>query len=147
MARYRATIRRSNASEAVPAMNDARILYRDAEDHCTIAMITRLLLIALAALGCFGTVGAFAEEAFPSRPIVIVVPFPPGGSADVVIRPIAQIMSEHIGQAVVVDNRPGGAGNVGAIAVKLAAPDGYTLFMGNTSTHAINAALFDNLRF
>jgi tripartite-type tricarboxylate transporter receptor subunit TctC len=112
-----------------------------------VAMISRLLLIALAALGGLGTAGAFAQDAFPSRPIVIVVPFPPGGSADVVIRPIAQIMSERIGQAVVVDNRPGGAGNVGAMAVKLAAPDGYTLFMGNTSTHAINAALFDNLRF
>jgi tripartite-type tricarboxylate transporter receptor subunit TctC len=111
-----------------------------------IEMIARLgLLIASAAL-VFAP-SAFAQDVFPSRPIVIVVPFPPGGSADVVIRPIAQKMSERIGQAVIVDNRPGGAGNVGAMAVKLAARDGYTLFLGNTGTHAINAALFDNLRF
>jgi len=64
-----------------------------------------------------------------------------------VMRPIAQRMSESIKQTVIIDNRPGGAGNVGAMAVKLATPDGYTLFLGNTGTHAINPALFDNLRF
>ena len=79
--------------------------------------------ISLALLGSLLLVsGAFAQDTFASRPIVIVVPFPPGGCADVVMRPIAQKMSESINQAVIIDNRPGGAGNVGAMAVKLAAP-------------------------
>jgi tripartite-type tricarboxylate transporter receptor subunit TctC len=84
---------------------------------------------------------------FPSRPITIVVPFTPGGSADVLMRLVGQKLSESVKQPVLLDNRPGGGGNVGALAVKLAPPDGYTLFMAHTGTHAVNVALYPDLKF
>jgi tripartite-type tricarboxylate transporter receptor subunit TctC len=91
---------------------------------------------------------AFAQhDDFPSRAITIVVPFTPGGSADVLMRLVGQKLSESVKQPVLIDNRPGGGGNVGALAVKLAAPDGYTLFMAHTGTHAVNVALYPDLKF
>jgi len=84
---------------------------------------------------------------FPSRPITIVVPFTPGGSADVLMRLVGQKLSESVKQPVLLDNRPGGGGNVGALAVKLAPPDGYTLFMAHTGTHAVNVTLYPDLKF
>jgi tripartite-type tricarboxylate transporter receptor subunit TctC len=88
-----------------------------------------------------------AEAAWPTRPITYVVPFTPGGSTDVIGRVIAQKLSEALGQPVVVDNRPGAAGAVGASYVAKAKPDGYTLFGGTISTHAINASLYKNLPY
>lgn len=93
-----------------------------------------------------GTAIAVADN-FPSRPITIVVPYPPGGGSDPPMRLIAQKAAVDLGQPIVIDNRAGGAGNVGALAVKQAPPDGYTLFMGHVGTHAINVALFPDLRF
>jgi tripartite-type tricarboxylate transporter receptor subunit TctC len=91
---------------------------------------------------------AFAQhDDFPSRPITIVVPFTPGGSADVLMRLVGQKLSESVKQPVLLDNRPGGGGNVGALAVKLAPPDGYTLFMAHTGTHAVNVTLYPDLKF
>jgi tripartite-type tricarboxylate transporter receptor subunit TctC len=87
------------------------------------------------------------QDYFPSRPISIVIPFTPGGSADVLMRLVGQKLSESVKQPVLLDNRPGGGGNVGALAVKLAPPDGYTLFMAHTGTHAINVALYPDLKF
>jgi len=84
---------------------------------------------------------------FPSRPITIVVPFTPGGSADVLMRLVGQKLSESLKQPVLLDNRPGGGGNMGAVAVKLAPPDGYTLFMAHTGTHAVNVTLYQDLKF
>lgn len=84
---------------------------------------------------------------FPSRPITIVVPFTPGGSSDVLVRMVGQKLSQSVKQTVIVDNRAGGGGNVGAMAVKLAPPDGYTLFMAHTGTHAINVSLYPDLKF
>ena len=84
---------------------------------------------------------------FPSRPITIVIPFTPGGSADVLMRLVGQKLSESVKQPVLLDNRPGGGGNVGALAVKLAPPDGYTLFMAHTGTHAVNVTLYPDLKF
>ena len=84
---------------------------------------------------------------FPSRAITIVVPFTPGGSADVLMRLVGQKLSESVKQPVLLDNRPGGGGNVGALAVKLAPPDGYTLFMAHTGTHAVNASLYPDLKY
>src|SRR5262245_65743700 len=66
-----------------------------------------------------------AQDAFPSRPITIVVPFPPGGSAEALMRPIAERIRISTGQPVIIDSRPGGGGNVGAVAVKNAPADGY----------------------
>ena len=87
------------------------------------------------------------SDNYPSRPITILVPFAPGGSADTIIRPIAQKVAESLNATIVIDNRTGAGGNVAALATKQAAPDGYTLFLANNGTLAINPALFADLRF
>ena len=93
------------------------------------------------------TLPAVAQDKFPSRTITVVVPLPPGGSADPVMRLIAKKVSDSINQTVVVDNRPGGGGNIATKLVKQAEPNGYTLIMGNTSTHAVNVSLYSNPGF
>jgi len=101
---------------------------------------------ALAALaGLFAT--AVAAQAFPSKPIRIVAPFPPASVADVLARPIAQKMNETWGQPVIVDNRTGAAGNVGSEVGAKAPPDGYTLLLGTIGTNAINAALYSRMPY
>jgi tripartite-type tricarboxylate transporter receptor subunit TctC len=80
---------------------------------------------------------AFAQS-FPTRPITLVVPFAAGGSTDVVARIVGQKMSDILGQQVVIENRAGAGGNIGAAAVAKAAPDGYTILMGTISTHTLN---------
>jgi len=90
---------------------------------------------------------AQSTDKWPTRPITYVVPFTPGGSTDVIGRLIAQKLGEALGQPVVVDNKPGAAGAVGAGFVAKAKPDGYTLFGGTISTHAINASLYKNLPY
>jgi tripartite-type tricarboxylate transporter receptor subunit TctC len=87
------------------------------------------------------------SDDYPSRPITLIVPFAPGGSSDVVMRLVSKRVSESLKQTIVIDNRPGGAGNVAAVAVKNAPKDGYTLMMGHTGTHAINATLYPDLKF
>lgn len=84
---------------------------------------------------------------FPSHTITAIVPLPPGGSADPVMRLIAKQVSDSINQPVVVDNRPGGGGNIATKLVKQAEPNGYTLIMGNTSTHAVNVSLYTDPGF
>src|SRR6478752_4899461 len=79
---------------------------------------------------------------YPSRPITVIVPFPPGGSSDIVMRLVASKVAESIKQPIVIENRSGAAGNVAAMAIKNAAPDGYLLMMGHTGTHAMNSALY-----
>ncbi len=110
--------------------------------------ITRRAMLA----GTAATVAspAFAQ-AFPNRPINLVVPFAPGGSTDVVARIIAAKMSENMGTQVVVENRAGAGGGVGAAAVAKAAPDGYTILMATISTHTLNpimakTKLFDPIK-
>lgn len=92
---------------------------------------------------------AHADDAagFPSRPITILVPFAAGGSSDVVMRIVAKVASQTLGQPIVIENRSGAAGNIAAMVVKQAAPDGYTLMMGHTGSHAINATLYPDLKF
>ena len=80
---------------------------------------------------------AFAQS-FPTRPITLVVPFAAGGSTDVVARIVGQKMSDILGQQVIIENRAGAGGNIGAAAVAKAAPDGYTILMGTISTHTLN---------
>jgi tripartite-type tricarboxylate transporter receptor subunit TctC len=89
---------------------------------------------------------ARAEE-FPSHPITLLVPFAAGGSSDVVMRLVSRKVSESLKQTIVIENRPGGAGNVAAMAIKNAPPDGYNLMMGHTGSHAINATLYPDLKF
>ena len=90
---------------------------------------------------------AHAQTTYPSRPIRFIVPFTPGGSGDIFARPIAQKMSESMGQQVVVENRPGSGGVVGTEAAAKAAPDGYTMMMGLTANIAVNPALYAKLPY
>lgn len=83
-----------------------------------------------------------AAETWPGKPIRLVVPYPPGGATDVIGRTLAQRLSITLGQQVVVDNRAGAAGNIGAELVAKSPADGYTLLMGALTSHAINAALY-----
>jgi tripartite-type tricarboxylate transporter receptor subunit TctC len=101
--------------------------------------------MAAAALAPFAARG---QEAYPSRPIRIVIAYPPGGSTDVLGRALAQRLSEMWnGAAVVVENKPGGAATIGTRAVAEAAPDGYTLALGNNQTHASNQAMMKALPY
>jgi tripartite-type tricarboxylate transporter receptor subunit TctC len=90
---------------------------------------------------------AQAPSAYPSRPVKLVIPFPPGGPLDIVGRAIAQKLTDAWGQSVVVDNRPGAGGNIGADLVAKAAPDGYTIVMGALSTHAVNPSLYAKMPY
>ncbi|PZQ03308.1 MAG: ABC transporter substrate-binding protein [Variovorax paradoxus] len=106
----------------------------------------RRLAAALCALGLGLAVGQAFAQAYPSKPVKLVVPYPPGGPTDIVARVIAQRLQTQTGQAFVVENLPGAGGNTGAAAVARAAPDGYTLLVATTA-HAINPSLFKNLSY
>ena len=102
------------------------------------------LLMAGALLG----VGVIAQPAdFPNRPLRLVVPYPPGGSADLVGRMVAEKMSQSLKQSVVVDNKGGASGAIGSDFVSRAAPDGYTLLVAISDTHAINQAVMPQLPY
>lgn len=88
-----------------------------------------------------------AQEAYPTKPIKWIVPFPAGGGTDVIARLIAQQMSTKIGQPVVVDNRPGAGSMIGAQAIATAAPDGYTVGTVDMSTVAMNPSLYSNVPY
>ncbi len=88
-----------------------------------------------------------AWAAFPDKPVRLVVPFPPGGAADLMARSLAQNLGTQLGVQVIIDNRGGAGGTVAADMVKTAAPDGYTLMFATMGTHAINAALYPKLRY
>ena len=102
-------------------------------------------LLAAALLALAGA--AFAQAGYPSRPVTLVVPFPPGGGTDTGARLIAQKLSAKWGQQVVVENKGGAAGQIGADLVAKAKPDGYTILMGNIGTQAINPALYAKLPY
>jgi tripartite-type tricarboxylate transporter receptor subunit TctC len=103
----------------------------------------RLLALMLLAAAS----GASQAQAWPSKPIRIICPFPPGGIADIYSRLIAQRLGDVWGQPVVVENRSGAGGNIGAEAAARAAPDGYTLVMGNIGTHAASVGLYPKLPY
>ena len=88
-----------------------------------------------------------AAQTFPSKPIRIIAPFPPASVADVLARPMAPKMSETFSQSVIVDNRAGAGGNVGADLVAKSPPDGYTLLLGTVGTNAINATLYAKMPY
>jgi tripartite-type tricarboxylate transporter receptor subunit TctC len=111
------------------------------------AMHRRRALVALAASAALPLASAASAQAWPSRPISYVVPFTPGGTTDVIGRAIAAGLAPVLGQPVVVDNKPGAAGAVGAGFVAKSKPDGYTLLGGTISTHAINASLYKDLPY
>ena len=103
--------------------------------------------LATAVLVCVPLLAAAQADDFPSKPIRIVVPFPPGGATDAAARLVATKMSEKWGQPVVVDNRAGAGGNVGSDLVAKSAPDSYTLVMGVTGSHAINTSLYSKMPY
>jgi tripartite-type tricarboxylate transporter receptor subunit TctC len=105
------------------------------------------LIGAICLFAAAQSIAGLAAETFPSRPITILVPFAAGGSSDVVMRLVSRQVSENIGQPIIIENKPGGAGNVAALVIKNAVPDGYTLMMGHTGSHAINATLYPDLKF
>jgi len=104
----------------------------------------RLLALAVALVA---GLPALAAAAYPDRPIRYVIPFPPGGSTDTTGRILAEEMSKILGQPVVVENRGGAGGNIGAAHVADAPADGYTLLQGTIGTHGINPTLYGNLPF
>jgi tripartite-type tricarboxylate transporter receptor subunit TctC len=85
-------------------------------------------------------------QAYPSRPVRWIVPFPPGGPAEILARLFGQFMSEHLGQPFVIENRPGAGGNIGTEAVVHSPPDGYTMLLVTTA-NAINASLYERLNY
>lgn len=87
------------------------------------------------------------SQPFPAKSLRLIVPFPPGGSADILARTIGQEMSKGLGQAIVVENRPGAGTAIGAAATAKAEPDGYTLMIGTVSSHAINPSLNPKLAY
>jgi len=109
----------------------------------------RRLALALPALAAtlFIAGPVWAQAAWPSRPVKIVVPFAPGGTTDILARAMAPELQKAFGQPFVVENRAGAGGNIGADLVAKAAPDGYTLLMGTVGTHGINKALYSRLAF
>ena len=108
----------------------------------------RLLLIALAsAVVATSTIAEAGEDGWPERPLRLVVPFPAGSSTDVIARIVAQKLSHRLGQQIVIENRAGASGNIGADTVAKATPDGYTIGIATASTHAVAASLSPNLPY
>ena len=91
--------------------------------------------------------GGAAAQSWPSKPIRLMVPFPPGGSTDIVSRIVAQKLSERLGQAIVIENRGGGGGTIGTAAVARQAPDGYNLTVASTSTHVVAPGVYAKLEY
>jgi tripartite-type tricarboxylate transporter receptor subunit TctC len=112
-----------------------------------IGEMTRRLLLGAAALPLVAGEGARAQGGFPSRPIRIVIGFPPGGGIDILARLMAPQMAARLGQPVVVENRPGANGIVATQAVIGAEADGHTIFFGTTGNLAVNPALYPNAGF
>ena len=90
---------------------------------------------------------AMAQPAYPSKPVTLVVPFPPGGALDIVARALADEMRKHLSQPVIVENRAGAGGTLGSGVVARAAPDGYTVLLGSVATHAIAPGLYRKLAY
>lgn len=111
--------------------------------------IRRRQFLALAAVpaGMTSMPAVAQAQSFPSRPISLVVPFPPGGTTDIAGRAIALEMGKLMGQSITVDNRGGAGGNVGAEYVARAAPNGYTLLMTTTNIHAVNPIMYSKMGF
>jgi len=106
-----------------------------------------LALVIAAALLPMGASALAQAPAYPDKPIRIIVPFPAGGVADTFGREIGKKLTEAWGQPVLIDNRPGAGGNIGADIVAKSPPDGYTLVIGNIGTHAVNVSLLSSMPF
>lgn len=105
-----------------------------------------LVLASIASVLTFAPHAALAQ-AYPNKPIRLIIPFPPGGATDIIGRTLAQKLSTQLGQTVLVDNKPGAGGTLGSAEAAKAAPDGYTLLLATTSTHSIAPSLYKNIPY
>ena len=110
-------------------------------------ILKRSLLGLMVAAALVAAAPVLAQEKFPDRPISFVVPFPPGGPTDAMARLLATELTRELGQSVVVDNRAGAGGNIGADSVARAKPDGYTILFGTSGPLAINHSLYKGLKY
>ena len=111
-------------------------------------LIQSMVLVFSALLGTFSSAAAWAQTGdYPAKPIKIVVTFPPGGSSDAIVRILSTRLNEKLGQALVIDNRPGAGGNIGLSAVAKSAPDGYVLGVGAAGGLTANVSLYPQMPF
>ena len=108
-----------------------------------LAMNRRSFLATLLALAA----PAARAQAYPAKPIRLIVPFPPGGAVDFYARIVQPVLVEELGQPLIIENRAGASGMIGAEYVAKAAPDGYTLLLGNIATLAINVGLYEHMPY
>ncbi len=102
---------------------------------------------SVAAAATLALSAAASAQEWPARPITLIVPFPPGGTTDIFARTIAQHMRPALGESIVVENKPGAAGNLGVAAAARAQPDGYTIVLGSVGTQTVNQFLYGNIGF
>jgi len=110
-------------------------------------VIARSIVLACGILSAGAALAAEGASSYPSKPVTMIVSFPPGGSSDFFTRLVANGLSKKWNQPVVVENRPGGGGNIGAQLASRAPADGYTLYMSSINTHGINPGLYTNLGY
>ena len=108
--------------------------------------LRNLLAAAIGAMAMLHVPGA-AAQAWPAKPIRLMVPFPPGGSTDIVARIVAQKLSERLGQSIVIENRGGAGGTIGTAVIAKSAPDGYNLTVASTSTHVVAPSVYTKLEY
>jgi tripartite-type tricarboxylate transporter receptor subunit TctC len=100
-----------------------------------------------AALAALAATSLALAQPYPARSIKMIVPFPPAGSTDISARAVAGKLGERLGQAVIIENKPGAGGNIGTDVAAKAAPDGYTIIVGTVGTHAINSSLYSKMPY
>ena len=110
-------------------------------------MIRLLSILLASAVAVAAAMAETGEDGWPERPLRLVVPFPAGSSTDIIARIVAQKLSHRLGQQIVIENRAGASGNIGADAVAKATPDGYTIGIATASTHAVAGSLSPNLPY
>ena len=112
-----------------------------------VSRFTRVGVVCVCACAALLGMATALAQPYPAKPVRLVLPYPPGGGSDTIARPLAQKMSEGLGQQVVVENRGGANGNIGMEAVARAAPDGYTIVLALTAQLAINPALYQKIPY
>src|SRR3954469_6114722 len=117
------------------------ISYRLCPDHAPVEARMKLFASLAVLAAIVATIGSAAAQPYPSRSIRIVVPYGPGGAGDVIARMVSAPLSKDFGVSVVVENKPGGGGMIGAHAVATAPPDGYTILLGNTTEMVVSPYL------
>lgn len=110
-------------------------------------MKTLFKLVSLLVIATAGTTNIAFADSYPSKPIKLIVPYPAGGITDIVGRAVGERLSEELGQPVIIENRAGAGGTIGAEAAARSPADGYTLFVGTSATHGTNPSTFANLKY